>query len=123
NSPQARAAIEAAVSVARSLSGLPATARPGIEATVITPVVQEEVSGCGIAACAALARVGYGEAKAVANGLGIYAEDKALWSDTRYVRDILAALGVSAGVDEIPFGGWEELPDRALLAIRWRLER
>ena len=32
-------------------------------------VIQEEKTGCGIAACAALANVSYAEAKRVANGL------------------------------------------------------
>ena len=50
------------------------------------PVVQQEITGCGIASVAALAGVTYREAKAVANRLGIYAEDSSLWSDTRYVR-------------------------------------
>ena len=46
------------------------------------PVIQEEPTGCGIAASAALAGVSYAEAKQKANALGIYAADTALWSMT-----------------------------------------
>jgi len=88
----------------------------------MNPVIQEEVSGCGIAACAALARVSYAEARRIANKHGIYAEDRALWSDTAYVRTLLSALGLSAGKSELPFKSWDTLPDRALLAIKWHLE-
>lgn len=48
----------------------------------MNPVIQEEVSGCGIAACAVLAGIIYAQAKDRANSMGIYAEDTALWSDT-----------------------------------------
>lgn len=87
----------------------------------ITPVVQEQPSGCGLAACAALAGVSYRESRRIANGLGIYAEDQALWSDTEYVTRLLRAQGLDAK-PPAPFSSWEQLPDRALLAIRWRLE-
>lgn len=86
------------------------------------PVIQEQPSGCGIAACAALAGVSYAQARAVAEGLGIQAEDRALWSDTRYMRRLLMALGLSAAPSETSFSGWQALPDRALLAIKWHLE-
>lgn len=84
-------------------------------------VIQEHPSGCGIAACAALAGVSYNESRRIANGLGICAEDQALWSDTRYVARLLHALALEAAPPEA-FAGWDTLPDRALLAIRWRLE-
>jgi ABC-type bacteriocin/lantibiotic exporter with double-glycine peptidase domain len=86
------------------------------------PVVQEEITGCGIASVAALAGVSYGEAKAVANRLGIYAADKNLWSDTRYVRTLLKHYGIAARRDETAFRSWDALPDLALLAIKWHLE-
>lgn len=88
----------------------------------IKPVIQQETTGCGIAACAALAGVSYPEAKAAANRLGIYARDQALWSDTGYVRRLLAEFGIRAADAEQPFEDWQTLPDRALLAIKWRLE-
>ncbi len=80
------------------------------------------MSGCGIAASAALAGVAYAEAKRVANSLGIYAEDKTLWSDTGYVRQILSALQISTSAVEVPFESWDRLPAKALLAIKWHIE-
>ncbi len=52
--------------------------------------------------------------------MGIYADDQALWSDTLYVRRLLSELGVKTGRTELPFNGWNALPDCALLAIKWR---
>lgn len=85
-------------------------------------VVQEEISGCGIAACAALAGIPYADSKRQANGLGIHAEDPRLWSHTDSVRRLAGGLGLVLDAGEQPFEGWEALPDRALLAIKWRLE-
>ena len=87
------------------------------------PVVQEEISGCGIASVAALAGKSYQEAKAAANALGIYAEDTALWSDTRYVRTLLRHYGIKIRATETPFTSWEALPDKALLSIKWRNQK
>ena len=87
------------------------------------PVIQEETTGCGIAASAALAGLSYAEAKHKANTLGISASDPALWSETAHVRELLQAFGISASPEEKPFTSWESLPDRALLAIKWRMER
>lgn len=89
----------------------------------MTPVIQEEPTGCGIAASAALAGISYLEAKRCANALGIYAEDTALWSETDQVRRLLRELGVAVAATETPFTSWESLPDKALLAIKWRMER
>lgn len=86
------------------------------------PVIQEETTGCGIAASAALAQVSYEEVKRVASGLGIDVRDKALWSDTSYIRRILSALQINTAPTETPFTSWETMPDRALLAIKWHLE-
>lgn len=86
-------------------------------------VVQEEVSGCGIAASAALAGLSYAEAKNRASALGIHASDKSLWSDTDYVRALLRDFGISISPNETPFESWEQLPDKALLAIKWREEQ
>ena len=86
-------------------------------------VVQEEVTGCGIAACAALVGVSYAEAKIRASELGIHASDKSLWSDTEYVRILLRELGISVSPKETLFESWERLPDKALLAIKWRIEQ
>jgi ABC-type bacteriocin/lantibiotic exporter with double-glycine peptidase domain len=89
----------------------------------MNPVIQEEISGCGIASCAALAGITYAQAKETANALGIYAEDIALWSDTEYVRTLLRALGITVAPTETPFDAWESLPDKALLAIKWHTEQ
>ncbi|MGO2008763.1 hypothetical protein [Vreelandella alkaliphila] len=89
----------------------------------MNPVIQEEISGCGIAACAVLAGITYAQAKATANALDIYAEDTALWSDTEYVRRLLCTLGITAAPTETPFEAWATLPDKALLAIKWRTEQ
>ena len=86
-------------------------------------VIQEEVSGCGIAASAALAGLSYAEARKRASALGIYASDTSLWSDTEYVRKLLRDCGVSVSPNETPFESWERLPDKALLAIKWRMEQ
>lgn len=86
-------------------------------------VVQEEVTGCGIAASAALAGLSYAEAKNRASVLGIHASDTSLWSDTEYVRTLLRDFGISVSPKETPFESWDQLPDKALLAIKWRIEQ
>ncbi len=83
------------------------------------PVVQEDRTGCGIAAAAAVAGLSYRRARAAAASLGISARDERLWSDTAYVRRLLARFGLRAATFTKPFRSWEALPDRALLAIKW----
>ncbi len=58
-----------------------------------------------------------------ASVLGIHASDTSLWSDTEYVRTLLREFGISASPQEKPFESWEQLPDKALLAIKWRIEQ
>lgn len=86
-------------------------------------VIQEEKTGCGIAASAALAGISYAEAQRKANTLGIYAADTSLWSETAHVRKLLQQLGISVSPKETPFESWERLPDKALMAIKWRMEQ
>lgn len=86
------------------------------------PVVQEDITGCAIASAAAIAGTSYARVKRVANGLGIYADDPKLWSDTIYIRQILSYFGIATGSGQNPFNDWESLPDCALLAIKWHLE-
>ena len=86
------------------------------------PVVQKERTGCGIAAVAAIAGVNYARAKALAVSLGISAKDRRLWSETGHVRRLLAAFGVETSRVTRPFRAWSNLPDCALLAIKWRRE-
>ena len=87
------------------------------------PVIQEEITGCAIASSAAITGISYGEARKVANRLGVFAEDKALWSETNYIRRLLNELGVFVDVREKEFSDWESLPDCALLAIKWHKEK
>jgi len=86
------------------------------------PVVQEEITGCGIASSAAIAGITYKEAKAIANSIGIYAEDQSLWSDTQHIRKLLAKLGIKVNKEEKSFKGWASLPDCALISLKWHLE-
>ena len=83
------------------------------------PVIQEEATGCAIASAAAIAGISYQEAKRIANHIGIYAEDSSLWSETNHIRRLLGKLGIRTSSKEITFAGWEELPDCALLSIKW----
>jgi len=70
---------------------------------LLNPVIQTETTGCGIAATAVLAGVQYEEVKQVANSKGIYIEDESLWSDTSYVRKLLAEYGIECDPEEKPF--------------------
>ena len=90
---------------------------------MIRPVVQEERTGCGIAAAAALAGVSYARAKAVAASLGISAQDPKLWSETASVRRLLTQFGLRPSRATKSFRSWTGLPDCALLAIKWHLEQ
>ena len=87
------------------------------------PIVQNDKTGCGIASSAALAGVSYKEAKQVANDIGIHVEDQSLWSDSQYVKNLLAKLGVKTGSEEIPFESWDSLPNYALISTRWHMEK
>jgi len=85
-------------------------------------IIQEEKTGCAIASSAAIAGISYKEARRIANGMGVYAEDSVLWSRTNYTRRLLARLGVKVGNKEIPFTNWVSLPNCALLSIKWNLQ-
>lgn len=89
---------------------------------MISPVIQEEATGCGIASVANIVGKTYPEMKAFANSLGIYADDTALWSDTQYVRILLKNEGIATSDSETPFTTWDALPDTALLAIKHHQE-
>ena len=94
---------------------------------MIRPVVQEERTGCGIAAAAALAGVSYARAKAVAAWAAarwpaIPPKTK-LWSETASVRRLLTQFGLRPSRATKPFRSWTGLPDCALLAIKWHLEQ
>lgn len=86
-------------------------------------VIQQEATGCAIAASAALAGVSYATAKKVARSLGITAADPTLWSSTAYIRQLLGHYKIGLSPTETPFKHWQSLPDRALLAIKWHKEK
>ena len=87
------------------------------------PVIQEEKTGCGIAALACILGKSYEEMKTIANSMGIYATDEFLWSDTKYIRRLLKANNFETGCEEIPFQTWCELPAIALLSINHYKEK
>lgn len=89
---------------------------------MLKPVVQEDATGCGIAAVANILGKTYAQIQTIANALGIYATDQSLWSDTQYVRRILTEHGVTTAEDEVPFASWQALPDLALLSIKHHRE-
>ncbi|MDY0250874.1 MAG: hypothetical protein RBR45_12595 [Pseudomonas sp.] len=89
---------------------------------MLESVVQEEATGCGIASVANILGKTYSEMKLIAKAMGIYASDKSLWSDTRYVRSLLSSAGVETSENEIPFESWASLPDLALLSIKHHRE-
>lgn len=86
-------------------------------------MVQLERTGCGIATVAAVAGVSYRQAQRTANGLGIFAGDRRLWSETGYVRRLLREYGLRPASLERPFRSRKSLPDLALLAIKWHREQ
>ena len=86
------------------------------------PVIQQEKTGCAIASAAALAGLSYEQAKGLANKLGIYANAPELWSTTSPMRKLLKTMGVATSRKEISFTGWSNLPDCALLSIKWHLD-
>lgn len=85
-------------------------------------VRQEEPTGCGLASVAMMSGRTYQQVKEFANSLGIFAEDSRLYSDTGYVRRLLAKYGIRVSGEETPFTTWNALPNKALLAIKYRIE-
>lgn len=69
-----------------------------------------------------LAKRRYAEAKSFANNLGVFAEDTRLYSDTGYVRRLLKEYGIRVAEGETPFTSWQELPNKALLSIKYHIE-
>jgi ABC-type bacteriocin/lantibiotic exporter with double-glycine peptidase domain len=87
--------------------------------TRLKAVVQEEETGCGIAAVATIARQSYANTKLKANALGIFADDEKLFSETSHVRKLLGNYGIQVSDKEVTFNSWQELPELALLAIKY----
>jgi ABC-type bacteriocin/lantibiotic exporter with double-glycine peptidase domain len=88
----------------------------------IKTVIQQEETGCGVASVAMLAGESYQAVRIQANRLGIFADDKKLWSETDYVRRLLKNYNIDATDSENAFTTWEALPDLALLAIKYHIE-
>jgi hypothetical protein len=82
-------------------------------------IIQEETTGCGIAAVANIVKLPYAIVKAKANSIGIEAEDESLYSDTKFVRRLLKEYAIKTSSNEVPFHSWESLPDMALLSIKY----
>ena len=87
------------------------------------PIIQENETGCGIAAVATIVQLPYTKVKEKAKLMDIFAEDERLFSDTNYVRRLLKEYGVKTSADEKPFQSWESLPDIALLSIKFHVEK
>lgn len=87
----------------------------------LKPVIQQDVTGYGIACVAAVAGATYAEVRSVAQRLSICVDDRRLWSDTRYIRALLRHYHLVASSRQ-PFRDWMALPDVALLALKWRIE-
>ncbi len=86
---------------------------------IMRPVIQKDKTGCGIASVATLVGVNYQQVKTKAGQLGINVEDPKLWSDTRYIRKLLASYNFSVSRRVSTFKSWQTLPPLALLAIKW----
>lgn len=87
---------------------------------LLQPVIQQDPTGCAFAAVAVLSGNDYATVKECANRLGISVSDPALWSGTAHIRQLLRQFGLQASAAKIPFTRWEQLPDTALLAIKWQ---
>ena len=64
-------------------------------------IIQEETTGCGIASVANIVGCTYAEVKSKANSMGIFADDKSLYSDTAYIRNLLNKYGVNASKTKV----------------------
>jgi len=83
------------------------------------PIIQEDKTGCGFASVATLAGVSYQHVKTVEGRLGIDVQDPNLWSDSKYVQKLLTSYSFSVSRKITAFKSWDNLPPRALLAIKW----
>lgn len=96
---------------------------PRVNATRrLSPVVQLDRTGCGVASVAAIVGQSYATVKRRAASLDIIVTDPRLWSDPRLVQTLLLSYGVRVAQRPRPFRSWASLPDYALLAIKWHLE-
>ena len=84
-------------------------------------VIQEDATGCGIACAAMLAGKTYHAAKKRAKNLGIFPDDRTLYSDIYDLRPLLESYNIRIG-KKVPFRNWKELPTPAILAINYRAD-
>jgi ABC-type bacteriocin/lantibiotic exporter with double-glycine peptidase domain len=89
----------------------------------VKAVIQKDQTGCALAGVAALAGLSYEQVKKEATALGIEVSDERLWSDTTFIQKLLKHFKIQAASSERPFRSWAALPDCALLATKWHLER
>lgn len=82
-------------------------------------VVQEDTTGCGIACAAMLAGKTYHAAKKRAKGLGLFPDDRTLYSDICDLRPLLESYNIRLG-KKVPFRNWKEVPSPAIVAIKYR---
>ena len=87
----------------------------------LTPVVQEDKTGCALATIATLSSQPYQDVKTRAAALGIHPEDKRIWSETTFVYQLAADQGFQLAPSPETFTDWEALPALAVMAIKWRL--
>lgn len=84
-------------------------------------VVQEDATGCGIACAAMLAGKTYHAAKKRAKDLGIFPDDRQLYSDIYDLRPLLESYNIRIG-KKLPFRSWDDLPSPAIVAINYRAD-
>lgn len=82
-------------------------------------VMQEDATGCGIACAAMLAGKTYHAAKKRAKELGLFPDDRTLYSDIYHLRPLLACYNIGIGTKQ-PFRKWQDVPSPSILAIKYR---
>ncbi|NRB38353.1 MAG: hypothetical protein HRU20_07770 [Pseudomonadales bacterium] len=83
-------------------------------------VVQQDDTGCGLACVAMLAGKSYRSVKKVAIDKYDLECDGHLYTGTTALVNLGREYGVDIGVKRRKFKGFENLPDRAILAINYR---
>lgn len=84
--------------------------------------MQEDRTGCAIASVAAVTEQRYAVVKSEAEALGISVSDPKLWSDPTPMRRLLTHFSIRVS-RRTAFSSWDRLPDCALLAIKWHVEK
>lgn len=83
-------------------------------------IIQEDITGCAIASASVLSNQSYQQTKVVFESMGLELTDAALWSSTEPMRALCQQLGIELDKSQHGFTGFEDLPDKALLAIKWK---